>query len=388
MKVLLVTSQLLEKKGETFWCSSNFYDIVKRFCYLGELYIWASRFNPKRSHLKMERDLEGVIQMDNVSYLSINRRLLKQKDNHPVVKRVMNEVDLVISYGSSYNLYKLTRYYNKKFMSFVVSCPWDAFWNHSWKGKIVAPYKFLRARYTIQHSDYVLYVSNRFLQKRYPTNAKFQAGCSNVKIPMLDDSILNKRIKFLESWDGKELHLVTTGAVDVAYKGQRFVMRAMHRLQKKGINNIHYHLLGGGDNSNLANIAKQLQLENNVHFYGIVPHDDVFNILDKMHIYVQPSLQEGLPRSMVEAMSRGLMCVGANTAAIPELIPPKYVTRRKSSEDIARILEHVTKNELIEQAKANVEEAKKYQENVTGKRRNEFFDKVKADVMSKIQGDH
>ena len=382
MKVLLETSQLLEKRGDSYWCSSNFYDIVNRFHYLGELYIWAAKYNPKKSHLKMERDLKGLVENENVSFFYTSRTVLKMKDSHPVVTSVMGEVDLVISYGSSLNLFKLARHYNKKFMSFVVSCPWDAYWNHSWKGKVVAPFKFLRARYVIKNSDYVLYVSNSFLQKRYPTNAKYQVGCSNVKILDVDNNIISKRVAFLNSWDGKELHLVTTGAVDVAYKGQRFVIRALHELQKKGIENIHYHLLGGGNNGILANLAMQLGLESNVHFYGIVSHDDVFGILDKMHIYIQPSLQEGLPRSMVEAMSRGLLCIGANTAAIPELIPSKYVTRRKSVSDIVRILENVSRQELIEQARTNFNEAQKYQEDVIGKRRNEFFDKVKEDVLS------
>ena len=99
-----------------------------------------------------------------------------------------------------------------------------------------------------------------------------------------------------------------------------------------------------------------------------------------MHVYIQPSLQEGLPRSMVEAMSRGLMCIGANTAAIPELIQEQYVIKRKSYEDIARILEGITKEELAKQATINFEEAKNYLDDNLNKRRNAFFENILRDM--------
>jgi hypothetical protein len=82
---------------------------------------------------------------------------------------------------------------------------------------------------------------------------------------------------------------------------------------------------------------------------------------------------------MVEAMSRGLMCAGANTAAIPELIDSKYVTRRRSVDDFVNIIKNITKEDLIQHAKINFAEAKNYQDEVISKRRNEFFDKIIKD---------
>ena len=353
MKVLLVTGQLIEEKDSTYYCSSNFYDILQRFCRLGELFLCAGKYNGHNSHLKIDKSLSGIIKYGNVDYLMHRDYLYMSKENRTIIEEHIKDADLVISYGSSYDLYKIAKRYDKKFMSFVVSCAWDAFWNHGWKGKLLAPYKFLRSRYTIKHSDYVLYVSNEFLQKRYPTNSKIQTGCSNVKIPQMDDNIIEERLKFIDNWDEKELRLATTAAVDVAYKGQQYVIRAMRELKRNGISNIHYHLLGGGNNARLAGLAKKYGLEEQVHFHGVVPHDEIFGLLDKMHIYIQPSLQEGLPRSMVEAMSRGLLCIGAKTAAIPELIQPQYVTHRKSYSDIVSLLKTISKENLKEQAVIN-----------------------------------
>ena len=59
----------------------------------------------------------------------------------------------------------------------------------------------------------------------------------------------------------------------------------------------------------------------------------MFELLDECDIYLQPSLQEGLPRSVIEAMSRGCACIGAATAGIPELLESEYVVKRKSVQE-------------------------------------------------------
>ena len=380
MNVLIVSNQVIEDTGKMYQCTTNLYDILKRFKYIGELRICTVKYNGTNSHTKIEKDLQGVVRYGNISFIKKDYVFMSSA-NKKIVSDRMHDADLVISYGSSYDVYKLAKEQNKKFMSFVVSCAWDAYWNHGWLGKILAPYKFLRARYTIKNSDYVLYVSNKFLQNRYPTNAKYQCGCSNVKIDKLDDCILENRLDFLNKWNSKELKIATTGAVDVRYKGHEYVLRALYELKQKGKTNIHYYLLGGGSPAFLKGLVAKYNLEEQVHFMGIVPHDEVFSILDNMHIYIQPSLQEGLPRSMVEAMSRGLMCIGANTAAIPELIEPQFVTRRRSSDDIIKILETVTKEQLVEQATRNFNEAKSYEEEKLNARRRAFFDKIINDIV-------
>ncbi|MBO4805957.1 MAG: glycosyltransferase family 4 protein [Paludibacteraceae bacterium] len=385
MKILLVTTQLLEDRGNTYFCSANFYDILKRFSYIGELFLYSGRYTGNNSHTKIDKDLNGIVKYGNAVFRvpSVTDVLFISKTNKRHISELIASVDLVISYGSSYGVYKLAKAHNKPFMSYVVSCAWDAFWNHGWQGKLIAPYKFLLAKYTIKHSDYVLYVSNRFLQERYPTNAKYQVGCSDVKIKDTDDDLLKRRLDFYDNWDGNTLNVATTAAVDVRYKGHEFVFRALFEMKKMGRKNVHYYLLGGGDPTFLKGLVAKYGIEEQVHFKGIVPHDEVFEILDLMHVYIQPSLQEGLPRSMVEAMSRGLMCVGANTAAIPELIESKYVVRRKSYEDIANILLSVTRDEMKEQANINFQEAKKYKEEVINARRLEFFDKIIDDIKSR-----
>ncbi len=381
MKVLVVTNQLVEEKNGTFFCIENFYDILSRFAQLGEVYLCAQKYKKKKSNV-LEKDLSDLVQSQNIFF--IKKAIIKAEcRTKEILKKCISNVDLVIGYLPSVNAAaacSIAKSQKKKFLAYVVGCPWDAFWNHSFLGKLIAPYRFLSLKATLKRSDYALYVTENFLQRRYPCPG-ITCGCSDVKIDKLDDKILTNRLNSLECLlDNDSFKIATIANYSVKYKGQHFVISALARLKKIGITKFHYYLIGGGDKERLENLAKRLDVSELVHFEGIVPHSQIFEKLDEMHIYIQPSLQEGLPRSVVEAMSRGLLCICANTAAMPEMVEPKYIVKRKSVDDIVDVLKKITVNELKSQAKRNFEEAKKYEDATLKKKRNVFFEKIRNDT--------
>ena len=109
-------------------------------------------------------------------------------------------------------------------------------------------------------------------------------------------------------------------------------------------------------------------------FCGSIPHKDVFNWLDEIDIYVQPSKVEGLPRAVIEAMSRGCCCIGTDVGGIPELIPEQFLCNsKKLPSEISKMLKEINKNELIHSAERNIKEAKKYEKNELDRVRYEFY---------------
>lgn len=83
--------------------------------------------------------------------------------------------------------------------------------------------------------------------------------------------------------------------------------------------NVYYIICGdGAEKENLANRAKELSLENRVLLLGY--RNDVAEILSCSDVFVMPSLREGLPRAIMEAMDMGLPCVCSKIRGAVDLI--------------------------------------------------------------------
>lgn len=53
---------------------------------------------------------------------------------------------------------------------------------------------------------------------------------------------------------------------------------------------------------------------------GFLNRDEALEQLNELDIYVQPSVQDGCPNALLEAMANGLACVGTSVGAIPEVL--------------------------------------------------------------------
>ena len=106
-----------------------------------------------------------------------------------------------------------------------------------------------------------------------------------------------------------------------------------------------------------------------------------------MDIYVQPSLQEGLPRSVIEAMSVGLPCIGSDVAGIPELLDKEWVFKRKGNkaEEIAELLKNIEKDSLRKQAERNYKESSLYDYVLLLKKRYSILQQYKKYICKGIK---
>lgn len=274
------------------------------------------------------------------------------------------------------------RKHNKKYLIEVVGCVWDSFWNKGLLGKMVALPLYNKMKKAIRNAPYVVYVTHDFLQKRYPTNGQ-NTNISNVFLKPLEESTLIQRLYKIENIDSEHIYeIVTIASVEVRYKGQETVIRALAYLKKNGQKNFRYHLIGGGDDSFLRRLTNDLKVSDQVIFHGSLNHEEVMDFLDDADIYIQPSKQEGLPRSLIEGMSRGLLCYGTNIAGIPELLSPEMLISKKKNNyiELAEKLSRIDKDLCKDQAKKNFEKAKKYEESILDEKRKCFFKTFKEQI--------
>lgn len=379
MHILFSSTATIDRCGGKFY-NNSIKATLPRYHHLGER-ITCLAFEQNVDCVKQES-----IEDPNVNFIflkkvnSVRSLLVDRLENERIIEREVLACDICVAHVPSFlgdTVARIAKKHGKPCLNVVVGCAWDAYWNYSWVGKLMAPFRYLSLRRVQADAAYSIYVTNEFLQRRYPTGGR-SIGCSNVNITTGDEVALQKRMERISN--RKEiLRMGTVAAVNVRYKGQEYAIKALRILRDRGID-IEYHLVGSGDDTFLRSLADKYEVGDRVFFHGLIPHDEVLPFLDGMDLYIQPSKQEGLPRALIEAMSRGCLSLGSRTAGIPELLDKKYVFRRGNVSDIVRILSKVDKNTLKEQALRNFEVAKQYDRNVLNRRRYEFMDLFEKEI--------
>lgn len=376
MKVLIATDYTVVKYDKKLYCSSAFYTILKRYYdAFGKVALCTRVINATQLPEK-RTDITDMI--DEVCELrSLADSLAKKQIYENAVKKcdmVIARVPSIVSFA----VVNCAKKWGKPYMAESMGCAWDAYWNHGIVGKIIAPYMYFKMKSVVKNADYGLYVTEKFLQNRYPCKNETIAA-SNVKITDVVDTVLEKRLEKISNMDKTHIALMTSAAVDVRYKGHEYVIKAIPKLKKLGIH-ITYYMVGGGDQTYLKSIAEKNGVTDSVIFTGRLSLEEVLEKLDGADIYIQPSLQEGLPRAMIEAMSRGCVCLGAKTAGIPELVDPECIFKRKNTSAIVKCISSILKKDFEYYAKRNFDEAKKYKSDVLDDRRNKYFAKIADEI--------
>lgn len=140
--------------------------------------------------------------------------------------------------------------------------------------------------------------------------------------------VIHNGIRFPEAGPSKireELGIPGTGLLigNVAnlypIKGQRFLVQAFGRLLQEFPDSYLVLVGRGGERDTLENLARQLRIPHG-HIIMTGFRNDVGNILAGMDIYVQPSLSEGLPVALLEAMSSGIPVIATDVGGVREIL--------------------------------------------------------------------
>lgn len=126
------------------------------------------------------------------------------------------------------------------------------------------------------------------------------------------------------------LTLLTVARMD-SFKGHRDLLHALSRLRDRGVHATALFAGDGAERPVLERLARELALDDRwVRFLGF--RNDVADLLEAADVFVLPSLAEGLPLSLLEAMGRGIAIVATAVGGMPEavtnerealLVPPR-----------------------------------------------------------------
>jgi len=100
-------------------------------------------------------------------------------------------------------------------------------------------------------------------------------------------------------------------------KGTDLLIDALHKLPE----DVHLYMIGDGSLKESMKIrAKDLTMENRVHFLGRLPHTKIPFWMSACDLFCLPSRNEGCPNVILEALACGVPIVASHVGGIPQLI--------------------------------------------------------------------
>lgn len=306
------------------------------------------------------------------NYRKIRREL---KDNMQNADVVLVRLPSILGFIAAYVAFSS----HKKIIVEQVGSAYEAMNTHgTLVGKIAAPFFEWINRRIVKRADYVSYVTLSKLQLDYPTSG-FNSAISDV--------ILNRVLEPNEI-DYAKFHLPVfriglIGGFDARYKGQDMLLKAVSQLGKDIKDNIELYFVGKGDSTWLENEAATLQLSENIKFIGAKESGkEIFDFLSSLSLYVQPSLTEGMPRALLEAMSVGCPVLGSDVGGIPDVLDEGL---RHTPKDFNKLSNQIAcfynnRQVLVEESDKNLSRIRPFLKSQLDENRMIFYKKIIKDL--------
>ena len=104
-------------------------------------------------------------------------------------------------------------------------------------------------------------------------------------------------------------------------KGHIYLINALEKIMAEKKRKIKCYIIGRGPLiDELREKVSEKGLDDIITFTGFLPHDDMVNIFNSSDLFVLPSLHEGNPIVMFEALGLGKPYVGTDVGGVGEII--------------------------------------------------------------------
>ncbi len=103
-----------------------------------------------------------------------------------------------------------------------------------------------------------------------------------------------------------------------AQKNHEVLVKAFSTVVNRG-HDVSLYLYGQGElEESIKELVKNLHMDKKIFFCGLI--DDVYSVMESTDIFVLPSLFEGMPMTLIEAMGTGMPILASNVGGIPDMI--------------------------------------------------------------------
>ena len=252
-------------------------------------------------------------------------------------------------------------------------------------GEIVGRFFSYDMRLICRHACAAAYVTQTALQERYPPGPEtYQTYYSSIEIG--DEAYVEHPRDFVPKSQEDPYVLTTMGSLEQMYKAPDVFIDAVSEcIHSMGLN-IRVLFMGSGKHlQEMKERAKSKGIEQEFQFLGhISGASAVREQVDKADLFVLPSRTEGLPRAMIEAMARGLPCIGTTIGGIPELLPNEDRIPVDDAHALAKKLQELLTDpqRMNTTAERNLKKSHEYHTDVLSKRRRDMYQHIKDTTLT------
>jgi glycosyltransferase involved in cell wall biosynthesis len=238
-----------------------------------------------------------------------------------------------------------------------------------------------------KQADGVSYVTEKYIQKRYPSRIKemdlerFETFYTSADLnPVYFGEARNR-----ECFDKEVLNFVHVSGINNMAKGHYELLSVMADLKEQGYEHKLTFIGGGTLLNKFKELSKDMNIDDQVNFLGHLSNpSEIAEKLKASDMFVLPTMTEGLPRVILEAMAIGLPCIATNVGGIPELlsmdclIPPNNINALRE-----KIIYFLNNKKLLEKESGyNYNKIlKNYTSIVITEKRTEFYQRLKKSAM-------
>ena len=144
---------------------------------------------------------------------------------------------------------------------------------------------------------------------------------SNVKIEVIPDGVNLETFQPVQrDTNPKKIRILSIGRL-IPRKGFQFLIQALPHVNENTECEFEIEIVGDGPyQEELIKLAENLNVISQLHFSGSVPYSDLPHKYYEADVFILPSLAEGMPLVVLEAMGTGLPIIASRVQGIEELV--------------------------------------------------------------------
>ena len=237
------------------------------------------------------------------------------------------------------------------------------------------------------NADGVSCVTRQYMQQHY-TSKKANAFYSHYSSITLNQNFYSGA----RSYPQKDIFKIAHVCTQVQYKGRKGyneIIDALKILKERGVSVVVN--FAGPDYRNgialLTEYAQKQDVSEMVNFIGGVTREQLGHYLDESDLYVMPTWAEGLPRVIIEAMSKGMPVITTPVSGNPELVSDHFLVDYEDVKKLADRIEELVKTPKLyeDTSKENFSRSLEYESAILEQRRDSFYKKLK--LLADKKGD-